>query len=107
MQGPGTLRLFFAYQPSHGIQASSFFITKAEPGSQANWAKTSSMHWCLGATSAAPLGIYCWPRSSTRMPQTGSMPTTPRPQKLNIASVHRAGPSSSGVASTATTAVHR
>ena len=98
---------FMAYQPNQGIHISSFFMTKQEEGRTPNWAKTSSMHWCLGAISAGPLGMCSRPRTSTLMPQTTSRPTTPRLQKANMASVQRVGPRKSGVQPTATKAVQR
>lgn len=82
-------------------------MTKQEEGRTLNWAKTSSMHWCLGAISAGPLGMCSRPRISTLTPQTGSRPTTPRLQTSNMTSVQLTGPSSTGVQRTAITAVHR
>ena len=66
-------------------------------GSQANWAKTSSMHWCLGAIRAAPFGMYCWPRSSTLMSQIQrSSHIRTSDQIRQDRTIQRRGPSSRG-----------
>src|SRR5579859_97388 len=64
------MRAFEAYHPRNGIHINSFLVTKQLSGSQANWANTSNMHWCLGAISARPFGMNARPRNSTRIPQT-------------------------------------
>jgi len=86
-----------AYQPKNGIHISSFLVTKQLSGSQANWAKTSSMQWCLGAIRAAPVGM-CWaPRSSTLMSQmTPSRPMTTRDQMRHDRTIQILGPNIRG-----------
>ena len=98
------MRAFWAYQPKKGIHISSFFSTKQASGSQVNWAKTSNMHWCLGATRAAPVGMCSRPRTSTRMPAMRKRAMTPPAQTSSAFSTQRRGPSSSGVMPLATTA---
>ncbi len=88
---------FWAYQPKNGIHISSFLVTKQLSGSQANWAKTSSMQWCFGAISAAPFGMYWSPRNSTLMPQTTpSRPITTRDQMRQDRTIQILGPSIRG-----------
>ncbi len=90
------------------MRISSLRITKQESSSQANWANTSNMHWCFGATIARPAGMCSRPRSSTRMSQIRrSCTKMPRVQNLKAASVQRRGQTISGRQPITSTADHR
>jgi len=85
------------YQPRNGIHISSFLVTKQLSGRKAKLPKMSNMHWCLAAISAAPLGRFSRPRTSTRMSQiTRSRAVVPTPYQDRARVTQALGPSSSG-----------
>ena len=92
-------------KPKKGMRMNSLREMKQLSVSRGKAPKMSNMHWCFEAISAAPVGMYWRPRTSTLMSQiTRSSQVTDAPQLRITQTAAPRGMNMTGVAPIATKA---